>query len=157
MTDKFTFSTYLPVADAAKTKARIEELRSELEQYIAENGDTPRDDWSENYRPVEVLDAFQHLRWDNPHKAQGVLWVVCDTAPFVDELMIVLRELIKLEPETTYFWQIPFAQTELENMTERHFGGGLLLITREQIRSVDQNELFDLARGAGHDLFIETL
>mgnify|MGYP001176408049 CR=1 FL=1 len=156
--DRFTFSSEIPLADIEKTKRRFREINTDLTCKAGIIGqDKCCDDWTDNYVPSVIKSVLFHIGWKSDRDGKSFLAVECDTSIHDDEFMLVLRELLKVEPDDVYYWSIPFAMTDPDHMRPNHFGGGLMLITREEFHSLDQNQLFDITRGKVSNLFVETL
>lgn len=157
--DRFTFSSEIPLADIEKTKRRFREVCLDLDLMDGIVGKDKRcDDWTDNYVPSHIKSALFPIGWKSDRDGKSFLVVKCETTlHHIDEFMLILRELLKVEPDDTYYWSVPFSMTDRDHMQPGHFGGGLMLITRNEFHCLDQNQLFDIARGKVSNLFVETL
>lgn len=163
MTDFIQFSTYLPTVDVDATQKKLNLM---VDKLIIDSGvdicmsavnEAARDlpDWYEGYDRHALQDATQCIEFPVVGDKKR-LWIRCQTSAHLDELGIVLKHLLALEPEDVVYWKVPYAMFSTD-LDPDHFDGGLLIVTREDHHALTTTDLFDLARCVTTNLSIETL
>ena len=163
MSDFVKFSTYLPVVDVDATQKKLNLMIDKLiidadvDICMSAINEAARNlpDWYEGYDLHALQDASQCIEFPVVGDEKR-LWIRCQTSTHLDELGIVLKSLLALEPEDCVYWKVPYAMVSTE-LEPDHFDGGLLIVTRKDHRVTTTSDLFDLARGVTIDPYIETL
>lgn len=156
-TNRIQFSTYLYPTDIELARQKLKMCLDDTSFKVFVDNNEPRPDWTECYLPSTILDGFSHLSWSTDRLGRIGLLVQSKEVADVNEVGIILKQLLMLEPETVPHWIIPISQSTTD-MTPDTFGGGVLFVSRGEVGYYTTMCLISFLEGKlGKDKAIELL